>query len=89
MTEKVKRAARRPRKEILIAEIEKIESRITDCRTKIKSLTDQKSQLEAEIKLLEEEEAKAAEEAQNKEIINLIRKKGLSLDEIKAILEKE
>lgn len=88
MADKEKRL-RRSKKEVLTTKVIEIDTKIADFTTKISSLKEQKEQILSEIKIIEEKEAKAAEEAQNKEIINLIRKKGLSLDEIKAILEKE
>lgn len=86
MADKEKRL-RRSKKEVLTTKVIEIDAKIVDFTTKISSLKEQKEQILSEIKIIEEKEAKAAEEAQNKEIINLIRKKGLSLDEVRNLLE--
>lgn len=86
MADKEKRL-RRSKKEVLTTKVTEIDAKISDFTEKISSLKEQKEQILSEIKIIEEKEAKAAEEAQNKEIINLIRKKGLSLDEVKSLLE--
>lgn len=78
---------RRSRKEILTAEIEKIDFKISELTDKISSLTEQKNQIQEEIKEIEAAALKAEEEAKTKEILNLINQKGLTLDEIKELLE--
>lgn len=89
MEEKIKRAPRRSRKAMLLDQLNKLDSKIEEYNAKISSLTEQKEQMIAEIKTLEEAEKKAAKEAENKEIIDLIRKKGLSLEEVKNLLENK
>lgn len=89
MEEKIKRAPRRSRKAMLLDQLNKLDSKIEEYNAKISSITEQKEQMIAEIKTLEEAEKKAAKEAENKEIIDLIRKKGLSLEEVKNLLENK
>lgn len=80
---------RRNKKQLISDEIQKIEEKITSLEEKIRSLEEKRESLTNELSVIEEAEAKAAEEAKTKEIINLIHKKGLTLDEVKELLERE
>ena len=83
------RAARRSKKDIVTSEIEKCESKIVEFTQKIDTLTQQKTDLLKELKEIEEAEAKAEEEAKTKELVDLIKEKGLSFEEVKELLENK
>ena len=78
---------RRSRKEIVLESISKIDAKIAECNSKIQKLSDEKEALQAELKSINANEAKAKEEADFKELKKLIKKKNISIDELKAMIE--
>lgn len=78
---------RRSRKEIVLESISKIDAKIEECNSKIQKLSDEKEALQAELKSINANEAKAKEEADFKELKKLIKKKNISIDELKAMIE--
>lgn len=80
---------RRSKKELIEADIAKVETRIAEYTNKIAELTETKENLKKELKEITDAEDKAKQENEQKEIIALIKKKGLTLDEVKEMLESE
>ena len=78
---------RRSRKEIISESISKIDAKIVECNSKIQKLSDEKESLQSELKSIIANEAKAKEEADFKELRRLIKKKNISIDELKAMIE--
>lgn len=78
---------RRSRKEIVLESISKIDAKIAECNSKIQKLSDEKEALQAELKSINANEDKAKEEADFKELKKLIKKKNISIDELKAMIE--
>ena len=78
---------RRSRKEIVLESITKIDAKIAECNSKIQKLNDEKEALQAELKSINANEAKAKEEADFKELKKLIKKKNISIDELKVMIE--
>ena len=83
------RAARRSKKDIVIGEIEKCESKIAELTQRIETLVENKNNLLKELNEIEEAEAKAEEEAKTKELVDLIKEKRLSFEEVKELLENK
>ena len=79
---------RRSRKEIISESISKIDAKIVECNSKIQKLSDEKESLQSELKSIIANEAKAKEEADFKELRRLIKKKNISIDELKSMLER-
>ena len=80
---------RRSRKEIISESISKIDAKIVECNSKIQKLSDEKESLQSELKSIIANEAKAKEEADFKELRRLIKKKNISIDELKSMIERE
>lgn len=81
------RGVRRTRKENIIKEIFDIETKETLLNEKLAALEEQRLVLQKELAEVEAEEARVAEENKAKEILAMIRKKGLTLDQVKEMLE--
>lgn len=81
------RGVRRTRKENIIKEIFDIEAKETLLNEKLAALEEQRLVLQNELAEVEAEEARVAEENKAKEILAMIRKKGLTLDQVKGMLE--
>lgn len=81
------RGVRRTRKENIIKEIFDIEAKETLLNEKLAALEEQRLVLQKELAEVEAEEARVAEENKAKEILAMIRKKGLTLDQVKEMLE--
>lgn len=81
------RGVRRTRKENIIKEIFDIEAKTALLNEKLAVLEEQRITLQNELAEVEAEEARVAEENKAKEILSMIRKKGLTLDQVKEMLE--
>ena len=60
-----------------------------DMQKKIETLKEEKETFVAALNAIKEEEDKAAEEKKLKEVISLIKKSGLSMDEVKEMFENK
>ena len=80
---------RRSKKDIIIAKIEAVDAKISDMQKKIETLKEEKETFVAALNTIKEEEDKAAEEKKLKEIVSLIKKSGLSMDEVKEMFENK
>lgn len=74
---------RRSKKEIIVAQMAAIDDKITELEKKIDALKASKEELNTSLTALKEEEDKAAEEKKLKEVVALIKKSGMSMDEVK------
>ncbi len=79
---------RRSKKDVVLGDIAKIEQKISDYEAKIAKLNEDKENLEATLKEIASAEDKAKQEAEQKEMMALLKKKGMSLDDLKAMLEQ-
>lgn len=80
---------RRNKKQVISDEIQKIQEKLVALDAKAQALKEKKETLVSELAAITEAEAKAEEEAKAKEIIQLMNEKGLTLDEIKAIIDQK
>ena len=80
---------RRSKKDIIIAKIEVVDAKISDMQKKIETLKEEKETFVAALNAIKEEEDKAAEEKKLKEVVSLIKKSGLSMDEVKEMFENK
>lgn len=80
---------RRSKKDIIIAKIEAVDAKISDMQKKIETLKEEKETFVAALNAIKEEEDKAAEEKKLKEVVSLIKKSGLSMDEVKEMFENK
>ena len=71
------------------AQITSTEEQITKLNDELKSLRLQKKNLIKDLTVVEKREAAAKEEAEMKELANLIREKGYTAEQVKEILEKQ
>lgn len=90
------RAARRSQKEIILEKINKAEEDIAKYNEKINKATLDKKKLLKELSVIEakekaEEEAriKAEEQAKTLEVVKMMQEKGMSIDDLKKILENK
>lgn len=74
---------RRSKKEIIVAQMAAIDDKITELEKKIDALKASKEELNTSLTALKEEEDKAAEVKKLKEVVALIKKSGMSMDEVK------
>lgn len=79
---------RRSKKELIADKLNVIEGKIAKHNTEIEALNAEKEKLKEELAAIEEAEAKAAEEANAKEILKLIKAKKISLSELKEMIDK-
>lgn len=79
---------RRSKRELVEADIAKVEKQIGDHMIKVAELTETKENLKKSLKEIIDAEDRAKQEAEQREIIALIKKKGLTLDDVKGMLEK-
>lgn len=77
---------RRTKSKIIEDNIQKLDEKILGLQEKIKELTSTKNELQKQLDILLEEEARAKEEADIKELANLLKKKNMSIDDLKEIL---
>lgn len=80
---------RRSKKEIALAKIETIDQKIADLQEKISGLEAQKDEIQAEIDALDAAAAKAAEEEALKEVLAIMKEKGLSAADLKTAIENK
>lgn len=80
---------RRSKKDVIIAKIEAVDAKISDMQKKIETLKEEKETFVAALNAIKEEEDKAAEEKKLKEVVSLIKKSGLSMDEVKEMFENK
>ena len=78
--------ARRTRKEILIAKMEKLDQQINNLQKKMVALQDEQDKLAKQVASIEAAEKKADEEREQKELLKMIRRSGKSKEEIKEFL---
>ena len=78
--------ARRTRKEILIAKMEKLDQQINNLQKKMVALQDEQDKLAKQVASIEAAEKKADEEREQKELLRMIRRSGKSKEEIKEFL---
>ena len=71
------------------AQITSTEEQITKLNDELKSLRLQKKNLIKDLAVVEKREAAAKEEAEMKELANLIKEKGYTAEQVKEILEKQ
>ncbi|MCD7825272.1 MAG: hypothetical protein LUH14_04840 [Clostridiaceae bacterium] len=80
---------RRSKKEIALAKIEAIDQKIADLQEKISGLEAQKDEIQAEIDALDAAAAKAVEEEALKEVLAIMKEKGLSAADLKTAIENK
>ena len=73
----------------ILKEIITLDEKIKVTTEELKSLKHQKKSLEKDLSIVEKREAVAKEEAEMKELANLIREKGYTAEQVKEILEKQ
>lgn len=73
----------------ILKEITTLDEKIKVTTEELKSLKHQKKSLEKDLSIVEKREAVAKEEAEMKELANLIREKGYTAEQVKEILEKQ
>lgn len=78
---------RRTRKEVVIAKIAALDEKAAVYAEKIAELNAQKEELQEELDAMADAERKAAEEAQVKEVLKLLKEQNVSLDELKHLVE--
>lgn len=77
---------RRTKSQIITDDIQKLDEKIQGLKEKIEELTNKKAELQTQLDTLLEEEARAKEEADIKELATLLKQKNLSLDELKELI---
>lgn len=75
--------------EEILKEMYSVEDQIKKTTEELKSLKLQKKNLEKDLAVAEKKEAAAKEEADIKELVRMIQQKGLPIEQVKAILEKQ
>lgn len=83
------RGVKRSQKEIISDKINKLDGEIEKLTEKLEKIQDEKAGLEKELEEIKEAELKAEEEAKTKAILNLIKSKGLTIDDVKILLESK
>ncbi|MCC8065747.1 MAG: hypothetical protein LIO94_01400 [Clostridiales bacterium] len=78
---------RRSRKELIMAKMEALDEKITGYANKIAELTNQKEELQNELEIILDAEKKAEAEAQEKEMLKLIKAQKITVEELKQLLE--
>ena len=73
----------------ILKEITTLDEKIKVTTEEFKSLKHQKKSLEKDLSIVEKREAVAKEEAEMKELANLIKEKGYTPEQVKEILEKQ
>ena len=73
----------------ILKEITTLDEKIKVTTEELKSLKYQKKSLEKDLSIVEKREAVAKEEAEMKELANLIKEKGYTPEQVKEILEKQ
>ena len=73
----------------ILKEITTLDEKIKVTTEELKSLKHQKKSLEKDPSIVEKREAVAKEEAEMKELANLIKEKGYTPEQVKEILEKQ
>lgn len=73
----------------ILKEITTLDEKIKVTTEELKSLKHQKKSLEKDLSIVEKREAVAKEEAEMKELANLIKEKGCTPEQVKEILEKQ
>lgn len=81
------RAPRRSRKEKITDDIAKIETKIEEYANKISELEDKKESLITELEEINEAAKKAAEEAEMKSLVSLMKENNMTIDEVKKLIE--
>lgn len=74
---------RRTKFQIVTDDIKRIENKIHDYEEKISTLNEAKEKLVQQLQEIAEQERKAKEAAETKEILKMIKSSGLSMEEIK------
>lgn len=74
--------ARRTKKEIIIAKMEKLDQQINNLQKKMVGLQDEQDKLAKQLANIEAAEKKADEEREQKELLRMIRRSGKSKEEI-------
>ena len=82
-------AQRRTKVEILNEKISKIDSKIAAYTEKIAALEDEKTALAARLDEIHKAEKKAEEAAELKRLLNLMRKKDISVEDLESMISKE
>ncbi len=80
---------RRTKSQIITDDIKTIEEKIAGLKEKIEEYNTKKAELETTLAEILEEEARAKEETDMKELIKLMKKKKVSFDDLKDMLSGE
>lgn len=78
---------RRSKKEVIISKMGIIDEKVSILEQKIDALNEEKSALQEQLDQIASAEKKAADEAQLKEVLKLIKSKNLSVEELRGIVE--
>ena len=78
--------SRRNRREVISDKLNILDTKIALLTEKLSKLQDEKNALESELIEMDEAEKKAKEEADMKELINIMNSKGISVDELKDMM---
>lgn len=78
--------SRRNRREVISDKLNILDTKIASLSEKLSKLQDEKNALESELIEMDEAEKKAKEEADMKELINIMNSKGISVDELKDMM---
>lgn len=78
--------SRRNRREVISDKLNILDTKIASLTEKLSKLQDEKNALESELIEMDEAEKKAKEEADMKELINIMNSKGISVDELKDMM---
>lgn len=80
---------RRTKSQIITDDIKILEEKIAGLKEKIEEYNTKKAELESTLAEILEEEARAKEETDMKELIKLMKKKNVTVDELKNMLTGE
>ena len=80
------RGVRKTRKEIVLKEIVEVDSKISTLTEKIAVYKKQREELQNELKQIEEDEARMAEEKRNIEILEFIKKNNITKEQLESFI---
>lgn len=89
VVEKKSRRIRRTKGDVLVEKIATIDKKIASYEEKISDLKKQKVQLQNELNEFKTEKSKAKEEAEAKKVMSLIKKNGISLEDLQALIQSK
>lgn len=80
------RGERRSRKEVLAAQIELKNQKITEFNLKIERIAKERSELQEELDAIIENEIRAEEEAKERELLDILKVNGINKEQLEALI---